>query len=346
MAGLFEAFQLKDLTVKNRIMMSPMCQYSVWDKDGAPNDWHTVHYVSRAVGGAGLVMMEMTDVVPDGRITVYDLGIWDDRQIPAYRSIVDQVHQYGAKMGIQIAHAGRKAESPELNPEGPSAIPFSEKYRVPHALTRDEVRGLVDAFGQGARRAIEAGVDTLELHGAHGYLIHQFMSPLSNQRDDEYGEPTRFGVEVIEAVKSVMPSGMPLLMRLSATEYSDRGYQFEDLMAMARVYKEHGVDMFDISTGGNAPIRVHEFPGYQAPYAATLKKALDVPVIAVGRLESFDLASSYVEHNDVDMVAIARGMLKDPYWANSAALHLGAHVQVPREYYRAFPRSFTAGDPS
>lgn len=344
MAGLFESFQLKGMTIKNRIMMSPMCQYSVWAKDGAPNEWHYVHYISRAVGGVGLVMMEMTDVVPDGRITVYDLGIWDDAQIPAFRRIADQVHTYGAKIGIQIAHAGRKADSPELRPEAPSALAFSDKYRVPHALSRDEVKRLVEAFRDGAGRAVKAGVDTLELHGAHGYLIHQFMSPLSNQRDDEYGEPTRFGVDVIEAVKSVLPSTMPLMMRLSATEYTKAGYQFDQLIEMARIYRDHGVDMFDISSGGNAVVQVHEYPGYQEPYAAALKKALDVPVAAVGRLEGYDLASAVVERGEVDMVAIGRGLLKDPYWANSAALHFGGHVQVPQEYYRAFPRWFTTGD--
>lgn len=343
MAGLFDAFQLKGLELKNRVMMSPMCQYSVWDKDGAPNEWHYVHYISRAVGGVGLVMIEMTDVVPDGRITVHDLGIWDDAQIPAFRRIIDQVHSYGAKIGIQIAHAGRKVESPELQPEAPSDIAFSEKYRVPRALSLDDIHRLVDAFRDGARRAIEAGVDTLELHGAHGYLFHQFMSPLSNHRDDEYGEPTRFGVEVIEAVKSVMPSQMPLLMRLSATEYTDQGYSFADLLKMARIYRDHGVDMFDVSTGGNAVVRIHEYPGYQLPYAAELKKTLDVPTITVGRMEAFDLAQAAIERGEVDMVAIARGLLKDPYWANSAALHFEHRVQVPEEYYRAFPRWFTSG---
>lgn len=342
MSKLFEPLEVKGLTLKNRIMMSPMCQYSVSAKDGTPNEWHYVHYISRAVGGAGLVMMEMTDVVPDGRITVYDLGIWDDAQIPAYRRIVDQVHEYGAKIGIQIAHAGRKAESAELLPSAPSAIAFSDKYRVPHAMTRDEVRAIVHAFSEAARRAVEAGVDTLELHGAHGYLIHQFMSPLSNQRDDEYGEPTRFGVEVIEAVKAAMPSDMPLMMRLSATEYTDQGYNFGQLLEMAKVFGEHGVDMFDISTGGNAPVRVREYPGHQASYAIGVKKALGVPVAAVGRLEGFDLASSLVESGDVDMVAIARGMLKDPYWANAAALHFSSKVQVPSQYFRSFPRWFTS----
>ncbi|NMP20958.1 NADH:flavin oxidoreductase/NADH oxidase [Sulfobacillus harzensis] len=344
MAGLFDRFALNGLEIKNRVMMSPMCQYSVWAKDGAPNEWHYVHYISRAVGGVGLVMMEMTDVVPDGRITVYDLGIWDDAQIPAFRRIVDQVHSYGAKIGIQLAHAGRKAESPELQPEAPSPIAFSDKYRVPRELSRDDIRRLVDAFREGARRALEAGVDTLELHGAHGYLIHQFMSPLSNHRTDEYGEPTRFGVEVIEAVKSVMPSGMPLLMRLSATEYTDQGYSFADLLEMARIYRDHGVDMFDVSTGGNAVVHIHDYPGYQLPYAAELKKALNVPVITVGRMESFDLAQAALERGEADMVAIARGLLRDPYWANAAALHFEQHVQVPQEYYRAFPRWFTTGE--
>ncbi len=346
LAGLFEPFQLKGLTLKNRVMMSPMCQYSVWAKDGAPNDWHFVHYVSRAVGGAGLIMTEMTDVVPDGRITVHDLGIWDDAHIPAFGRVIDQVHGYGAKIGIQIAHAGRKAESPELRPEAPSAIAFSEKYRVPHALTGDEVKGVVEAFRQGARRAVEAGVDTVELHGAHGYLIHQFMSPISNQREDEYGEPTRFGVEVIQAVKSVLPSQMPLMMRLSATEFTDQGYTFDQLLEMAKVFHQHGVDMFDISSGGNAMAKIHSYPGFQTPYAAALKRAVNVPVLAVGRLESYDLAASLLEHDDVDMVAIGRGMLKDPYWVNSAALHFEGTVQVPFEYHRAFPQRFVKGEKS
>jgi 2,4-dienoyl-CoA reductase-like NADH-dependent reductase (Old Yellow Enzyme family) len=325
-------------------MMSPMCQYSVWDHDGRPNAWHQTHYISRAVGGAGLIMMEMTDVLPDGRITIDDLGLWDDGQIGAYAAIIKEIHRYGAKAGIQIAHAGRKAESPELQPEAPSAIAFSERYRVPHALSTDEVRRLVESFRDGARRAVQAGVDTLELHGAHGYLINQFMSPLSNHRDDIYGDPTRFGVEVIQAVRSVLPTGMPLIIRLSAVEYSEDGYSFEELLNMARTFRDAGIDMFDISTGGNAPSRVAEHPGYQAPYAIELKRQLDVPVTAVGRLESFDLAASLVDNGLVDMVAVARGMLEDPYWANSAALHLGSQVQTPRQYNRAFPRWFTSGE--
>ncbi|WP_053959689.1 NADH:flavin oxidoreductase/NADH oxidase [Sulfobacillus thermosulfidooxidans] len=340
MAKLFEPFTLKDLTLKNRIMMSPMCQYSVWDEDGKPNEWHYVHYISRAVGGTGLIMMEMTDVDPNGRITVRDLGLWSDDQIPAFRRIIDQVHRYGAKIGIQIAHAGRKTESPSLKPVAPSAIAFSERYRVPQALSIDEIHRLIDNFGLAAKRAVKAGVDTIEIHGAHGYLIHQFMSPLSNRRSDVYGEPTRFGVEVIESVKSHIPHGMPLIMRLSATEYVDGGYDFLALEKMAQVYRDHGVDMFDISSGGNASVVPKMYPGYQVPYAATLREHLNVPVIAVGMLETPELAEFVLEQQQADLIAIARGMLRNPYWANFAAQALGGTIQVPPEYDRAFPKDF------
>lgn len=340
MLKLFDAFTVKDLTLKNRVMMSPMCQYSVWDEDGKPNEWHYVHYISRAVGGAGLIMMEMTDVDPNGRITVRDLGLWSDDQIPAFRRIVEQVHSYGAKIGIQIAHAGRKSTSPSLRVVAPSAIAFSERYRVPEALTGEEIHRLVEKFGEAAKRAVKAGVDAVEIHGAHGYLVHQFMSPLSNHRQDEYQEPTRFGVEVIESIKSQLPQGMPLIMRLSATDYVAEGYDFPDLLKMAQVYRKHGVDMFDVSSGGNAPVIPDEFPGYQVPYAAMLRKQLDVPVIAVGKLESPELAESVVQQQQADIIAIARGLLRNPYWVNTAAQVLGGTIQVPPEYDRAFQREF------
>lgn len=341
MALLFEPWTLKGLTIKNRVMMSPMCQYSVWAGDGAPNEWHYVHYISRAVGGVGLIMMEMTDVHPDGRITVHDLGIWDDKQIDSFARIIDQVHHYGARIGIQIAHAGRKAQSPELDMVAPSPIPFSKEYRIPRELTTDEVKRLVEAFNQGARRAVQAGVDTIEIHGAHGYLVHQFMSPLSNRRTDEYGDYSRFGVEVIQAVKAAMPASMPLLMRLSATDYHSGGYSFETLKEMAWKYKEAGVDMFDVSSGGNAEVVPKTYPGYQVSFAASIRRELKTPVISVGMLEYPALAESVLQQGQADLIAIARGLLRDPYWANSAAQSLGSKVQVPEQYFRAFPRSFT-----
>ncbi len=340
MIKLMQPFTLKGLVLKNRVMMSPMCQYSVWDEDGRPNAWHYVHYIARGVGGAGLVMMEMTDIDPDGRITVNDLGLWSDEQIPSYQRIIEQLHRYGAKVGIQIAHAGRKAESPSLDIVGPSPIAFSDRYRTPRELTVSEIERLVDGYALAAQRAMRAGADTVELHGAHGYLIHQFMSPLSNHRQDAYGDFPAFGCAVVDAVKAVLPAGVPLLMRLSATEYDERGYDFVALEAMARQYRDHGVDMFDVSSGGNAPVAPPVFPGYQVPFAAHLRQALDIPVIAVGMLESPSLAESVLQQDQADLIAVARGMLKDPYWANSAALALGGGIQVPPEYDRAFPHDF------
>ncbi|MCL5012762.1 MAG: NADH:flavin oxidoreductase/NADH oxidase [Firmicutes bacterium] len=340
MAKLFDPFALNNLTLKNRVMMSPMCQYSVWDEDGKPNEWHYVHYISRAVGGAGLIMMEMTDVDPNGRITVRDLGLWSDDQIPAFQRIIDQVHGYGAKIGVQIAHAGRKTESPELRPVAPSPIAFSDRYRVPEELSVSDIRRLVEQFGEAAKRAVKAGADVIEIHGAHGYLVHQFMSPLSNRRMDTYGDPVRFGVEVIQSVKSGLPHGMPLIMRLSATEYVEEGYDFAELEKMAAIYHKQGVDIFDVSSGGNAPVMPKVFPGYQVPYAAKLREHLGVPVIAVGMLETPDLAESVLQQEQADIIAIARGMLRNPYWANTAAQALGGTIQVPAEYDRAFPRDF------
>jgi NADPH2 dehydrogenase len=337
MPGLFDPFTLKGLRIKNRVVMSPMCQYSVTAEDGIPTDWHYVHLVSRAVGGTGLIITEMTDVHPDGRITVNDLGIWDDRQIPAFQRIVDACHTYGAMVGIQIAHAGRKAQSSSLDIVGPSAIPFSEDYRTPRALTKEEIRRLVDDFRKGAERAVKAGFDVIELHGAHGYLLHQFMSPRTNKRNDEYGEPTRFVLEVIQAVRSVMPSGMPLFMRISATEYNEGGYTVDDMVHWCREFKQAGVDLFDVSSGGEGPAGPPSaHPGYQVPFAARIRQVLDVPVMAVGRLENPHLAESVVRNGQADLVAVARGMLRDPYWANTASVALGYGPLLPKQYHRAY----------
>jgi NADPH2 dehydrogenase len=340
MPYLSQPFQLKGLTLKNRIVMPPMCQYSVEAKDGKPNDWHFVHYVSRAVGGTGLIIMEMTDVDPDGRITDYDLGLWSDEQIPAFARIISEVHKYGAKIGIQIAHAGRKAEDAEV-PVAPSEIPFSPKYKQPRALTTEEVKEMVIKFKEAARRAVEAGVDTIEIHGAHGYLIHQFHSPSINQRDDEYGQDkARFGVEVIRAIKSVMPDDMPLIFRISAVEYIDGGYGLDYSIELCRRYKEAGVDLFHISSGGEGPVgtarKPGTHPGYQVPFARAIKQALDVPVIAVGNLEDPKLAEATIANGDADLVAVARGMLRDPYWAIHAIQAVSGEVVPPKQYARAY----------
>lgn len=318
--------------------MSPMCQYSVGDEDGAPNLWHMVHYTARAVGGTGLIIFEMTDVEPDGRITVRDLGLWDAAQIEAYRRIIEQIHRYGAKVGIQIAHAGRKATSPELRPVAPSAIAFGPDYRVPAEMTPAEIDATIRAFGEAARRAVAAGVDMIEMHGAHGYLIHQFLSPISNHRRDAWGDYPRFALEAIRAVRAAIPDSMPLSLRVSAVEYDDRGYDFSTLIAYAKQFHEAGVDLFDVSSGGNVPgPRPQIYPGYQVPWAAEIRRRLGVPVIAVGKLESPALAESVLQQGLADLVAVAKGHLVNPHWANAAALELGAPVQVPEQYWLAFP---------
>ncbi|WP_242772959.1 NADH:flavin oxidoreductase/NADH oxidase [Brevibacillus parabrevis] len=342
MALLSTPFQFKGLTLKNRVVMPPMCQYSVEAQDGTPTDWHFVHYVSRAVGGTGLIIVEMTDVEPDGRISNFDLGLWSDEQIPAYKRIISEVHKYGAKIGIQIAHAGRKAEDAEV-PVSASAIPFpGSRYKTPRALTTEEVKAMVVKFQEAARRAVEAGVDTIEIHGAHGYLIHQFHSPLTNLRDDEYGrDKALFGVEIIKAIKEVIPEDMPLIMRISAVEYVDGGYGLEYSTELSRRYKEAGVDIFHLSSGGEGPIgsggRPGIHPGYQVPLARAIKQALDVPVIAVGNLDDPRLAEASIGNGDTDLVAVGRGMLRDPYWALHAIRELSAdELDAPKQYARAF----------
>lgn len=341
MALLSSPFAYKGLSLKNRIVMPPMCQYSVEAHDGTPTDWHFVHYVSRAVGGTGLIIMEMTDVEPDGRISNRDLGLWSDEQIPAFARIVSEVHKYGAKIGVQIGHAGRKAEDAEV-PVAPSAIKFpGDRYKTPRALTTEEVQEMVKKFAESARRAVEAGMDTIEIHGAHGYLIHQFHSPLTNQRDDQYGRDLAlFGVEVIQAVKQVIPEDMPLLMRVSAVEYVDGGYGLEYSTELCRRYKEAGVDIFHLSSGGEGPIgsagRPGVHPGYQVPLARAIKQALDVPVIAVGNLDDPQLAEASIGNGDTDLVAVGRGMLRDPYWALHAIRSVSGEVQPPKQYARAF----------
>lgn len=341
MTDLMTPFKLKGLELKNRIVMPPMCQYSVEAKDGVPTDWHFVHYVSRAVGGTGLIIIEMTDVEPDGRITDFDLGLWSDEQVPAFQRIISEVHKYGSKVAIQIAHAGRKAQDAQV-PVSSSDISVSETDKKPRALTTEEVQQMVLKYKEAARRAIEAGVDTIEIHGAHGYLIHQFHSPAINNREDQYGRDlSRFGVEIIQAIKSVMPHDMPLIMRVSAIEYMDEGYDLEHMISICRKYKEAGVDLFHVSSGGEGPIgkrKPGNHPGYQVPFARAIKQALNVPVIAVGNLDDPKVAQATLANEDADLVAVGRGMLRDPYWALHA-IHTvmnQANEVAPKQYQRAF----------
>lgn len=342
MDHLFSPYSYKGLELKNRVVMPPMCQYSVTKKDGIATDWHYVHYVSRAIGGASLIIIEMTDVEPDGRITDNDLGLWSDEHIAPLARIVDACHQHGAKVGIQIAHAGRKAEDAEV-PVAPSAIPFDENSKTPRALSTEEVSTMVEKFRAAVERAVKAGVDTIELHGAHGYLIHQFQSKLTNKREDEYGQDrTKFGVEVIKAAKSVMPEDMPLILRISAKEYVEGGYEVEESIEFSKAYVDAGVDIFHISAGGEGPIAAAGRPGthnaYQVPFARAYKQAFNIPVIAVGRLDDAALANSVIGNEDADLVAVGRGMLRNPYWALEAAAQLRKETTVPQQYVTGFPK--------
>ncbi|MGD8190259.1 NADH:flavin oxidoreductase/NADH oxidase [Brevibacillus ginsengisoli] len=335
---LFSSYDLKGLHLKNRIVMPPMCQYSVKAKDGKPNDWHYVHYLSRAIGGTGLIIMEMTDVDPDGRITDFDLGLWSDEHIPAFAKIIDGVHAHNGKIGIQIAHAGRKSEDVAI-PVAPSAIKFpGSPYKMPRALTTDEIQDVIQKFADAARRAVQAGVDTIELHGAHGYLIHQFQSPLTNKRDDQYGqELARFGMEVIQAVKGEMPADMPLIFRISAVEYADGGYDIDHAIELCKTYKAAGVDAFHVSTGGEGlpgERKPGNYPGYQVPFARKIREAVGLPVIAVGMIDDPAQAESLID-NETDFVAIGRALLRDPYWATHAAISLGHEPNIIPEPYRA-----------
>ncbi len=311
MPHLMDSISLKGLKLKNRVVMSPMCQYSAMNKDGVPTDWHLQHYTSRAVGGVGLIIVEMTNVDPVGRISDYCLGLWSDKHRDAFKPIVKQAHKYGAKIGIQIAHAGRKAEDADI-PVSSSVIPFDDSFKEPKELTEEEIKKIVQQFKEASLRAVEAGFDTIELHGAHGYLIHQFLSPFTNKRTDQYGQDrTLFATEIIKAVKSVIPEEMPLIMRISGTEYVDGGYEIDDAIKFSKTLQLAGVDVLDVSSGGEGQPAPNRFPGtfggYQVPLARKIKNALDIPVISVGQLEDPVLADATIRTNDADLVAIGRG---------------------------------------
>ncbi|MBE3575138.1 MAG: NADH:flavin oxidoreductase/NADH oxidase [Firmicutes bacterium] len=339
MAGLFDPLTLRSLTLKNRIVLSPMCQYQAGD-DGQANSFHLVHYGARALGQAGLLLMEATAVEKRGRISAHDLGLWEDSQVEPLRRVVEFVHQQGAAIGVQLAHAGRKAEC-GMTPVAPSAIPFSPDSPTPQALAAEEIPQIVAAFQAAARRAVAAGCDTVEIHAAHGYLLHQFLSPLSNHRADAYGgslaNRCRLHLEVVDAIRRAIPDTMPLFMRVSASEYSPAGYSLEEVIELARLAQQHGVDVVDVSSGGNLPTGPRSWPGYQVPFAAAIREQARVKVMAVGRLEAPDLAEAVLQSGKADLVAIGRGFLRGPHWALTAALQLGTVPPVPEPYRRGYP---------
>ena len=351
---LFSPFQLRSVTFPNRIGVSPMCQYS--SEDGFATDWHLVHLGARAQGGAGLVTMEASAVTPEGRISSGDLGIWKDDHIPALQRIARFIHSQGARAGIQLAHAGRKASmTPPFHgerlltaaegawtPVAPSAIAFSPTYALPKALDPSEIASITAAFAEAAGRALTAGFDLVEIHAAHGYLLHEFLSPLSNQRTDAYGgsfeNRARLLLEVTDAVRSTWPAHLPLSVRISATDWAEGGWTIDDSVALARLLRDREVDIIDVSSGGNvARVQIPVAPGYQVPFAARIRAEAAIPTAAVGMITEPTQANSIIEGGQADMVFLAREMLRDPYWPLHAAAALSESANWPQQYLRAAP---------
>jgi len=337
MPGLFDPFTLRGLTLRNRIGMPPMCTYSA-GTDGLANEWHTVHYASRAVGGVGLIILEATAVESRGRLSDHDLGLWTDEQVEPLRKLVALCQRYGAKVGVQLGHGGRKAWGGEPL-VAPSALPFRAEDPAPHELSRTEIVQLIDAWAAAAARAVAAGFDCIELHGAHGYLINQFLSPVANQRTDAYGgspaNRARFAVEVIEAVRAQMPPEMPLLIRVSAVDHVPDGVSLEEMVFFARRFREAGVDFIDVSSGGVAPVRPEAFPGYQVDYARVLREQVGLPTGAVGLITEPEFAEAVIRNQWADIVFLGRELLRHPYWPLHAARRLGVDIDWPAPYQRA-----------
>jgi 2,4-dienoyl-CoA reductase-like NADH-dependent reductase (Old Yellow Enzyme family) len=350
---LFEPLAQRSLTLRNRLVVSPMCEYSA--TEGLPNDWHMVHLGSRAVGGAGAVIAEATAVSAQGRISPQDTGLWNQAQVEAWQPITRFIKAHGAIAGVQLAHAGRKAST--LRPwEGhgpvpagqgdwrivaPSALPFDSGWQVPQALDDAGIQALIADFRAAARHALAAGFELVELHAAHGYLLHQFLSPLSNRRDDRYGgsfeNRTRLVREVIAAVREVWPAELPLWLRISATDWADGGWDVEQSIELARQVQPSGVDLIDVSSGGLVPYqKIPLGPGYQVPFAARVRHEAGVATGAVGLITTAEQAAQIVASGEADVVLMARESLRDPYFPLRAAQELGVQVDVPLQYQRAW----------
>ncbi|PUA19988.1 NADH:flavin oxidoreductase/NADH oxidase [Glaciimonas sp. PCH181] len=355
MSKLFSPLVLRGITLPNRIAVAPMCQYSA--QDGFANDWHMVHLGSRAVGGAGLVMFEATAVVAEGRITPQDLGIWKDDHIVPLRRITQFIAQQGAVPGIQLAHAGRKAsvtrpwdanqgsialDQGGWETVGPSALPF-DGFRPPLAISAAQIADVVQAFVDAALRAHQAGFKVIEVHAAHGYLLHQFLSPISNVRTDEYGgsfeNRTRFVMEVVTAVRQAWPAELPMFVRVSATDWVEGGWSADETVALSRLFREAGVDLVDISSGGNvATAEIPVGPGYQTQFAERVKKEAGIPSGAVGMITEPIQAEHILRTGQADLVLLARELLRDPNWPLHAAEELRAETPWPPQYARATSR--------
>ena len=354
MPQLFDSLKLRDVVFANRIGIPPMCQYSA--QDGMASDWSFVHYGTRAVGGAALMIIEATAVCPEGRISPGDLGLWDDKQIEPLARIVKFAQEQGCVAALQIAHAGRKAgvglgwqaQRSLGESEGgwatvaPSALSFGEGYAVPHELDEAGIRKVVENFAGSARRALEAGFKTVEIHAAHGYLMHQFLSPISNRRKDAYGgsfeNRTRLVREVVTAMRAEWPERLPLLIRLSATDWVEGGWNADETVELCRMLKPLGVDLIDVSTGGMVPTAtIPVGPGFQTSYAERVRREADIPTATVGLITAPAQADHIIRTGQADMILLGREVLRNPYWPLTAAQILGQTVSWPKQYLRAAP---------
>jgi 2,4-dienoyl-CoA reductase-like NADH-dependent reductase (Old Yellow Enzyme family) len=357
-SALFTPLQVGGLALRNRIVVAPMCQYSA-DGDGNATDWHLIHLGNLALSGAALLVLEATAVTAEGRISPDDLGLWSDSNEAALAGVLESVRRWSdMPIGIQLAHAGRKASTrvpweggaqiPPSEPRGwqteaPSALPFADGENPPAALDEDGLARLRDAFAETAARAGRLGFDSVQLHGAHGYLLHQFLSPLSNRRDDEYGgsldNRMRFPLEVFDAVRAAFPAERPVTMRVSGTDWAEGGWDIEQTVAFAQALEARGCGGIHVSSGGLTPAqRIPVAPGYQVPLARAVKAAVSIPVVAVGLITGFEQAEAIVATGDADAVALARGLLYDPRWPWHAAAALGGRVRAPKQYLRSQPR--------
>jgi 2,4-dienoyl-CoA reductase-like NADH-dependent reductase (Old Yellow Enzyme family) len=351
--ALFEALRLRELELKNRIGVSPMCEYSA--KNGHPSSWHLVHLGSRAVGGAGLVITEATAVQAIGRISPADTGIYEDSHIASWKPIVDFIREHGAVAGMQLAHAGRKAstaapwqggakvESKDggWEPVAPSGVAFDASYAQPRALTIAEIDQIVEDFRAAAKRALAAGFQVVEVHGAHGYLAHEFLSPFSNQRKDEYGgsldNRMRFPLRVAKAVREAWPEKWPVFVRISATDWKDGGWDLPQSIELCTRFKALGIDLIDVSSGGMLPgVKIPLGPGYQVKFAEAIRRAAGIATGAVGMLTDAVQAETVLSTGQADMVFLARELLRDPYWPRRAAQELGVKIKPPVQYERAW----------
>ena len=345
MAELFTPLALRGVTLRNRIAMSPMCMYSAGE-DGIATDFHLAHLAARATGGVGLIITEATAVEARGRISTNDLGLWDDAQVEPLARVVRLCKSQGAMTCTQLAHAGRKAWTPTKGAGpfpsvAPSAIPFDPDWVVPHELTRAELDAIISAYRAAAQRAVRADFDAIEVHAAHGYFLHQFLSPISNRRTDEYGgsleNRARMLLRVVDTVRAVLPESQPLLVRLSSTDWIQGGLTLDDQVQVARWLKAHGVDLVDCSSGGSTPQLPPVGPGYQVPFAERIRREAGIATMAVGLITTPELAEEIVRNGRADVVAMGRELLRNPYWPLHAARALGYDIPWPKQYQRAKP---------